>query len=532
MPLRRCSWLPICVAFFACISATPANVLRVPQEYATVQTAFDAVGDDDTVLVALGTYAEELTAPPSSFWLIGDAEIDTGNFARPVIDPSELDSAQWRRCMTVPEGCKLTVERMAFINRWPMYPRPDPFVRGGVYVNSTLPITFRHCSFDSVWGAIVHDSTNIPVHYVVEDCRFTYATRTQIFGFSPGQAEVLRTFFHGYHMRGDFVNVGDGSRVEECIFTGDSIGRAVALWGEGMRLRNCIFGPIDSCTTLAFQIVEYGGSLIEGNVLRDIRMGSPDFAILAWHAGEPTLYRRNSAANISNYGSGQGTDILVMGGTAVLDSNLFRHCISAPDNNGAKAITLFAPSIIRGNHYLEMSLDSAAVVKCSSSGSQLQFNHFDAGDYGVRSASYYTNDATWNYWGHPSGPYNATYNPSGLGARVDDAVSFDPWSPDTSFLSVSEMSTPLPEEFILEAYPNPFNSSVRLRLVPVEIQIVEVELLDLLGREVAEIWRGPLAYRKDIGYDASRLASGVYFARVTDVISRRQMAIKKLMLMK
>jgi hypothetical protein len=36
-------------------------------------------------------------------------------------------------------------------------------------------------------------------------------------------------------------------------------------------------------------------------------------------------------------------------------------------------------------------------------------------------------DAESNWWGHPSGPYHPTFNPSGLGDRVSDNVDFDPW---------------------------------------------------------------------------------------------------------
>jgi len=36
-------------------------------------------------------------------------------------------------------------------------------------------------------------------------------------------------------------------------------------------------------------------------------------------------------------------------------------------------------------------------------------------------------DATLNWWGHSSGPYHSSKNPSGLGDNVTDNVIFDPW---------------------------------------------------------------------------------------------------------
>jgi hypothetical protein len=180
--------------------------------------------------------------------------------------------------------------------------------------------------------------------------------------------------------------------------------------------------------------------------------------------------------------------------------------------------------------------DSVATVSFqpgfSSPSGEFRFNQFEMGDYAVGSHYGYGADARWNWWGHTSGPFNLVHNPMGQGARVDDPVLFDPWSPDTNFLSVPGLGKPLPQEFILEAYPNPFNSTVHLTLIPSEVQIVKVELFDLLGRKIKEIWHGPLAFQKDLTLDASALASGIYFARVTDVIDRKPLAMTKLVLLK
>jgi hypothetical protein len=115
---------------------------------------------------------------------------------------------------------------------------------------------------------------------------------------------------------------------------------------------------------------------------------------------------------------------------------------------------------------------------------------------------------------------------------VSDSVSYDPWSADTNFLSVSEFPPVLAEQFMLNVYPNPFNSTVHLTLLPAEVQIVKVEVFDLIGRRVEEVWHGPLAFQKDLTFDASALSSGIYFARVTDVIDRKMLATAKLVLLK
>ena len=141
-------------------------------------------------------------------------------------------------------------------------------------------------------------------------------------------------------------------------------------------------------------------------------------------------------------------------------------------------------------------------------------------------------DAEFNWWGDSTGPYHATDNPGGLGDSVVGNVDFTPWYPDTSFLSVPGIGQPLPEQFIFDAYPNPFNSTVTFRLIPSEVMIVRVELFDILGRRIEEIWSGPLAFRKQITFDATNLSSGIYFARVSDVFNCRSLAASKLVLLK
>lgn len=47
--------------------------------------------------------------------------------------------------------------------------------------------------------------------------------------------------------------------------------------------------------------------------------------------------------------------------------------------------------------------------------------------YGVWNDGGETVDATHNWWGHASGPYNESLNPDGMGDEVSDNVDFEPW---------------------------------------------------------------------------------------------------------
>jgi hypothetical protein len=62
--------------------------------------------------------------------------------------------------------------------------------------------------------------------------------------------------------------------------------------------------------------------------------------------------------------------------------------------------------------------------------------------------------------------------------------------------------------------------------------MVKVELLNLEGRRVQEIWSGSLGFQKDLTLNASNLASGVYFVCVTEVLSRRPIISGKVVLLR
>jgi hypothetical protein len=77
----------------------------------------------------------------------------------------------------------------------------------------------------------------------------------------------------------------------------------------------------------------------------------------------------------------------------------------------------------------------------------------------------------------------------------------------------------IPETYALhQNFPNPFNPSTRFQFdIPVASQ-VRIVVFDVTGREVAVPVQGEFAPGVHTAtFDASRLASGVYFYRMTAV---------------
>ncbi|MXZ04602.1 MAG: T9SS type A sorting domain-containing protein, partial [Rhodothermaceae bacterium] len=92
-------------------------------------------------------------------------------------------------------------------------------------------------------------------------------------------------------------------------------------------------------------------------------------------------------------------------------------------------------------------------------------------------------------------------------------------------------SAEVPEGFVLEAnYPNPFNPTTTINYALPEASNVTVTVLDLLGRRVAVLVDEQQAKgRYSVRFDASRLASGIYFYQMRAegfVQTRKMMLIK------
>jgi hypothetical protein len=97
-------------------------------------------------------------------------------------------------------------------------------------------------------------------------------------------------------------------------------------------------------------------------------------------------------------------------------------------------------------------------------------------------------------------------------------------------VSVSEPVI-LPSMFTLsQNYPNPFNPSTKIKYSIPHISFVTLKIYDILGREIETL----VNEEKNVGFyevnfDASKLASGIYFYKLT---AENFTDIKKLILIK
>jgi hypothetical protein len=98
-------------------------------------------------------------------------------------------------------------------------------------------------------------------------------------------------------------------------------------------------------------------------------------------------------------------------------------------------------------------------------------------------------------------------------------------------VGVTDSDQPLPLEYALyQNYPNPFNPITQIRFDLREPSHVVIEVFDVLGRKVTTLVDNPMnAGRHTVEFDATKLASGLYFYRIS---ANDFSALKKMVLIK
>ncbi len=518
----------VLAGFLVWISSTPAcgDVMRVPTDFPTIQSALDALSPGDTVLVDIGEYAEALTAPAMRFTLLGNVVVDTGDFTRPVVDASLQDSID-RGCLTLPPGSAGMIDRMRFRNRFGMSHRTDV---GGVNCLANW-MGVRHCAFDSLYTGIglPNDLTSV---LQVENCLFQMDSVAGINAQSAAVEASRCEFVGGWgwaRLRG-----GAHSRITECSFREATL-YLLTTAGEDVIVSNCTFGPSGPHTFVPVELVE-GSGTIRDCVFRDIELG-PYAGLVECTPGDTFRILDNlfigisvtSAQGRSGFSSQSSNEPATS--YTLFERNVFLSCTT---DFPPKSIAIYNAVRMDRNHVADNGPPIRTAIQTFFSGSFVgRQNIFVGNGNALVNSGTAEIDARFNWWGDSTGPYHPQLNPDGLGDQVGNNILFEPWTRDTLEWLESETDLPeIPQRFDLSVYPNPFNATATIRIRVPEPEILKVELFDLLGRKVDDVWSGAVAIEKTIRLDTQEFPSGIYFVRTTEAIYNRPRATVKLALVK
>ncbi|MBU1936191.1 T9SS type A sorting domain-containing protein, partial [bacterium] len=88
----------------------------------------------------------------------------------------------------------------------------------------------------------------------------------------------------------------------------------------------------------------------------------------------------------------------------------------------------------------------------------------------------------------------------------------------------------LPATYTLEAFPNPFNSTIKITYEIPKVADVRLRIMNVLGREAATLVNtSQTAGKHDVTWSAENLSSGIYFACLE---AGNETLVKKLVLLK
>jgi hypothetical protein len=329
---------------------------------------------------------------------------------------------------------------------------------------------------------------------------------------------------------------GDGSSVLGCTFA-DNRYSSLGATGDAV-VEACVFGPSTHQEWNAVDLAGFHGSFVN-NLFANLNLDGRGLSVEAqcMLPGEVSGNVFDNCDRQPGQG-GPGTPLAVNecwehedGTSFRIEDNIFVNC-----NSNALCTVLSVEGqaqVIRNRFFFNsgVNVPTVNVDGAATDSSLIRENLFFGNDWAMYAYDD-TVDARWNWWGDSTGPYNAQHNPDGQGDEVGNNVVFDPWYPDTSFLAAPPARPVGPREFAISVYPNPFNGNFRLRIEIPRAAMLTVALYDVLGRKFADVWRGAVGFEREIGFDASALPSGVYFARATSDYPAGLCAMTKVVLLK
>jgi len=479
-----------------------ATVIHVPGDYPTIQQGVDACSAYDTVMVANGTYYENIyVAMPVS--LMGEDRDNT------IIDGSGVS------CVIFIHGSEVLVRNFTIRNSG------IGFIDAGIMISYADSCIIECCDFEyNCSGLCLYGSS----FNMVSRCRFSYNT-------------------NGIHFREDslvatpdnFDNTIQNNIIENNSSAGVFFEHTFTCHHtSNLVIGNRIFNNDQGLSTIMSQDNSFAYNDIVGSAgygaAHGMCFGGGQYN--QWHHNNFIL---NHADTLQASDIGGGIDYWYC--VADSEGNHWSD-YTGPDNNGDGIGDI--PYGIDGNESQDLAplmnhLTSTVGGNVSDGSGPIVDVHVQA--LGTNIDDYTDSGGMYSLEGLGAGMYDVSFTHplyrDTVVASVPATLDFATWlyvvmDPLTG---IEGNGPSAPERFaLLQNYPNPFNAETRIKFYLPQSQNVSLAIYDLLGQKIQTLIDGyGEAGINTVTFDASSLSSGVYFYRLRagDEVETKRMVLLK-----
>jgi hypothetical protein len=486
------------------IVSVSATQLKVPSAYSTIQAGLNAASSGDTVLVAAGTYTENIIWPDVN----GIKLISAGDSSNTIIDGSGTSSVIYMNpssatidTTTLIQGFKITNGggvsngggmsiiggSSPLLSNLRVSNNQADISGGGFYINASSP-KIINTSFEENIGGVSGGAISFWNNSAAKLSGIQVVLNSAIYGggfyldnSDPTISSItISNNSSQYDGGGLFITTNSSPTVTDFIIRANT---ATAGKGGGIMIHSgnttlesgqisnniasgsggglCSNGGGSSLTDITVSFNQ-GGSGGGVNILK----GSPVLDDVRIHnnaagegggmmVGEVTIFDVTNVVIFNNSAKIQG------GGLSIFNSNFTINNLTIMNNtaeaggaisvfNGYGGRPTFSRIMISNNHttgengaiYIEMGSPIIISSNIVNNGTAI-FNKDNSTLV----------DATNNFWGHTSGPYHVSQNSGGQGDSTNAFVTVDPWltAPDTDAPPIPAQNLKLDSQTVTSA---------------------------------------------------------------------------------
>jgi hypothetical protein len=416
---------------FSLVTATPVAAATLDvgpgETYTTIQAAIEAANTGDTINVAAGTYNEAIVVNKAV------SIIGAGGSAVTIIDGAGLSGTDTLVDITAGsgttrlEGFSLINAPISADNRFAITSKStstdaihtvtqcviegngcsDDWDDWGFWsYNSNAEVIFTYNTINNIGNnALLFETSLGSVTVGYNDFTLSAGAVPAIFSMSYGTLEVPDNVTTKQWIHHNSIDANGGNGI---VFAS-----AIGLGGYNERQ----YGKYTDVEITDNEITNVGASNKGIQLETDGDNGGFD---------DPLISNNSiSAANPAETGTSRGIRLLGTVTNADISGNTISGFYRGIYQSGTWGQSIYATGTeVTNNDFI----DNSRGIEIDGGSLSANTNNFtDNTEYGVINNTVDMVDATLNWWGHATGPEQATTNPNGLGDEVSDYVNYTPW---------------------------------------------------------------------------------------------------------